>query len=275
MDIQCLYPGAKRKAFTLSYDDGVCQDRRLVAMFNQYKVKATFNLNSGRQSYANGWTHPCGLEIRHLPAEEVVSLYAGHEVAVHTVNHPHLESLTPAEIISEVRQDRLTLEDRFGSAVEGMAYPFGTFSDQVVDCLKACGIVYSRTVISSGRFDIPRDWLRLEATCHHNDPRLMDLAKKFVEEKSSEPRLFYLWGHSYEFEANDNWNVIEDFAAYMGGREEIWYATNIEIYDYVDAYKRLTFSTDGRLVHNPTAYPLYFATAKGDYCVKPGEMLKL
>ena len=45
MDIVCLYPNAKRKAFTLSYDDGITQDRRLVELFNRCKVKATFNLN--------------------------------------------------------------------------------------------------------------------------------------------------------------------------------------------------------------------------------------
>lgn len=36
----------KKKAFTLSYDDGVTQDVRLIEMFNKYNLKATFNLNS-------------------------------------------------------------------------------------------------------------------------------------------------------------------------------------------------------------------------------------
>ncbi len=48
-----IYVGWKTKGVTFSYDDGVCQDRRLVDMFNYYHVKATFNLNSGMQTYAS------------------------------------------------------------------------------------------------------------------------------------------------------------------------------------------------------------------------------
>ena len=57
-----------------------------------------------------------------------------------------------------------------------------------------------------------------------------------------------LWGHSYEFEADGNWDVIERFAAYTGNRDEIWYATNLELYDYMTAYDRLLFSADGSMV---------------------------
>ena len=85
--------------------------------------------------------------------------------------------------------------------------------------------------------------------------------------------MFYLWGHSYEFEANDNWNVIEEFAEYMANREDIWYATNIEIYDYQDAFKKLLFSVDGRIVKNPTAMELWFFLNGKEYSIKPGEVL--
>ena len=43
-----VWPEGKERALTLSYDDGVQQDRRLVALLRKYGVKATFNLNSGR-----------------------------------------------------------------------------------------------------------------------------------------------------------------------------------------------------------------------------------
>ena len=42
-----LFPGGKKKALTLSYDDGVTQDERLIDIMNQYKVKGTFNINAG------------------------------------------------------------------------------------------------------------------------------------------------------------------------------------------------------------------------------------
>lgn len=83
--------------------------------------------------------------------------------------------------------------------------------------------------------------------------------------------LFYLWGHSYEFEKKDNWDVIEKFAEVMGNREDIWYATNMEIYDYAEAFRRLVFSMDGKRIYNPTAYTLYFRFNDKDEVIQPGE----
>lgn len=229
----------------------------------------------------DGTVYPKGTIHRRLTKSQSEQLYtgSGHEIAVHGLTHPFLEKLPENMVMWELLKDRENLENQFHTIVRGMAYPFGTFNNITVDCLQKAGLVYGRTVISSHCFDIPGDWLRLEATCHHNDPELMNLAKKFVEEPPGQnSRLFYLWGHSYEFEANDNWNVIEEFAAYMNNRDDIWYATNIQIYDYVQAYQRLEFSVDGRQVYNPTAAELYFDKQEDDtkrYCILPGEYLAL
>ena len=159
-----------------------------------------------------------------------------------------------------------------------MAYPFGTSSDTVVEILKNAGIVYSRTIVATESFGIPTDWLRLPATCHHNNPKLMELAERFLTDSrvgQRAPQMFYLWGHSYEFNDNDNWEIIEQFAEKMGGHEEIWYATNIEIFDYITAYKQLRFTVDMDLVENPTATDLYFEWNGKSYMVKAGETLKV
>ena len=84
-------------------------------------------------------------------------------------------------------------------------------------------------------------------------------------------KLFYLWGHSYEFNDNDNWEVIEKFAEYMGGREDIWYATNGEIYAYVQAFDRLEFSADGNFVRNPSTIDVYLDYYGREVIAKAGE----
>lgn len=271
------FPGGKSKALTLSYDDGVEQDIRLIDIMQKNGLKGTFNLNSG--SYApEGKVYPEGQVHRRMSRSQVTELYAdsGMEVAVHGLTHPFLEQLSPEVCTYEVMKDRENLEEQFKTIVKGMAYPFGTYSDEVVNCLKSAGIAYSRTVISSHTFKIPTDWLRLEATCHHNDARLMELAHKFVEEENHRgPWLFYLWGHSYEFEGNNDWNVIEEFAEYTGNKEDIWYATNIEIYNYVESYRSLVFSVDGKRVYNPTAYTLYLEKDNETYSIDPGEEILL
>lgn len=267
------FPGGKAKALTLSYDDGVEQDVRLLEIMKQHGLKGTFNLNSGLYA-ADGTVYPQGQIHRRMPKKQCVDLYkdSGMEVAVHGLTHPFLEQLPSNQCVQEILLDRANLEQEYDQIVRGMAYPYGTYSDTVVEILRQCGIVYARTVIATGAFDIPTDWLRLPATCHHDDARLMTLAGKFAEETPNRtPWLFYLWGHSYEFEANDNWNVMEEFAEYIGGREDIWYATNIEVYDYVKAYEQLIFSLDGKKVFNPTNREIWFERDGKIICVQPGE----
>lgn len=40
------FPGFKKKAFTLSYDDGTIHDKKFVELIDKYGLKCTFNLNS-------------------------------------------------------------------------------------------------------------------------------------------------------------------------------------------------------------------------------------
>lgn len=276
------FPKGKCRALTLSYDDAVEQDIRLIEILDRYGLKCTFNINSGSYS-PEGTVFEEGKIHRRLTKRAATELYAnsGHEVAVHGYTHPFLESLPVAAATLDVMRDREALEEQFERIVRGMAYPYGTYDDELVNALKACGIVYSRTTKSTERFDIPTDWLRLPATCHHNAPNLMELAEKFVNMKVHDhPKLFYLWGHTYEFEANNNWNVIEEFCEYISGKEDIWYATNIDIYDYIDAYNRLMWSADGNMVYNPTLVTLWFKFSRrgGSSSViniEPGETLTL
>ena len=267
----------KSKVLTFSYDDGVVQDIKLMDIFDKNGLKATFNINTGRHLPEDTQREKFYGRMK-LSEAKALYINSGHEVAVHAVNHPHLDKLKSDEILAEILDDRKNIEAQYGTLARGMAYPFGTYSDEVVDCLKKCGICYARTVAATAKFDFPGNWLTLHPTCHHKDPSLMELAEKFVEKSpnyASQNWLFYVWGHSYEFDNADNWDVIEKFAEYVGGKDDIWYATNIEIYDYVMAYENLQTSVDKTIVHNPSAIDVWFYEKGRTYCVKAGETLKL
>ena len=271
------FPGGLRKALTLSYDDGVEQDIRFMNILDKHGIKCTFNLNSGCWA-PEGTVYPKGQIHRRLSKSQVEKLYANsnHEVAAHCLTHASLTELSPSEMAWEVLADRKNLEEMFGGLVRGFAYPFGTYSDQVVDALKATGVAYARTVVSTNDFSIPTDWLRLHPTCHHNAPNLMELCDRFLSD--SVPfgsRLFYLWGHSYEFEADDNWQVIEDFCEKMAGHDDIWYATNIEIVDYVNACRSIRASADGRTLHNPTSTDVWADVDGKTVCIRAGETVRV
>lgn len=130
--IYCCFPGGKHKALTMSYDDGRTQDRRLIEIFNQNGIKGTFHLNSGLFDRGD----------RILP-EEISSLYAGHEVACHTVTHPTIARCPLPEVAQEVLEDRKFLESVTGTPVRGLSYPNGSVTEEIEKLLPSLGIRYS------------------------------------------------------------------------------------------------------------------------------------
>ena len=275
-----VWPEGKERALTLSYDDGVKQDRRLVALLRKAGVKATFNINSGKfglEEHAPDFRPP--VDMSKVSREEAATLYQGFEIATHGKTHSALTNLGPLAC-SEILEDRLALEKLVPYLVQGHAYPFGNYDEAVKTALRAAGIRYARTVHSTHGFDLPKDFLEWDPTCHHNDPELMPLIRDFCEAEcfTRNPMLFYLWGHSYEFDQFDNWAVIEEFLDYVAGqRERIWFATNGEIVEYLDAAALLQYSADGKRVRNPSAQCVWLMTGTWGHpyevhCIAPGEM---
>lgn len=262
------------KALTLSYDDGLIHDRRLIEIMSEYGLKGTFNLNSSNHEKPVDY---------HILKEEAVDLYlgSGNEVAVHGYKHLSLTEVDSAAATAEIVNDRIKLENIFGTVIKGMAYANGSFDNKVAEIVKNCGIKYARTTVSTRRFSIPENWLQMPATCHHNDGELMNLAKQFIEGEpnwyywNNNPKLFYLWGHSYEYFEKDNWNVLEEFAKYTGRRSGVWYATNGEIYEYVRAFDSLEFSVESKYVYNPSATDVYIDCFGKQYVIPAGKTTEL
>ena len=218
-----------RKALTFSYDDGIEQDRKFVEIFNRYGMKATFNLNTGIQSPESNFEIE-GVHINRMKQDGLAELYKGHEIATHGLTHAAPTDMTKEELDKEFITDMKNIEKIYGTYPVGMAYAYGCVNDTVAEYLKSIGIKYGRTVESSHSFEIPKEPIKLKATCHHDDEMLFELAEKFIkaEPKEDEPMLFYVWGHSYEFDVNNNWDRIEKFCKMMAGRDDIFYGTNRE-----------------------------------------------
>ena len=259
-----LFPGGKSKAFTLSYDDGTVQDRRLVEIFRKHGLKGTFNLNSGtfgHQEIARAPGRP-ELDISRIPAEEIGALYAGQEIAGHGLYHSALDSVGTPLAMYEIIEDKRRLEALSGKPLKMFAYPFGFYNDAVAELLRLAGYQGARTVKSTHEFSIPEDFLHWDPTCHHKDEKLLELAEKFLNGFSFGPMLFYVWGHAFEFDGDKNWDIIENFASFMAPHaDKVWFATNGEIIDYVNAYRRLEYSADGSVIHNPSALDVTIRTA--------------
>lgn len=226
----------KKKYLTFSYDDGVTQDKRLIKIFDRYGLKATFNINSellGRPGYLrreNMW-----IGHNKIEPDEAAVLYQRHEVAAHTLTHPHLVELKDEEVVRQVEMDRQKLEELTGRRVTGLAYPGGAangvnFDDRIVGLIRdRTKIAYARTTECSLSFDLQTDLLRFKPTVYHMDfDRMMELGEAFIKLDPKEPKLFFIWGHSYEFDYHDTWGQFEAFCRMMGGRDDIYYGTNRE-----------------------------------------------
>ena len=253
MKVYTCFPGGKAKALTMSYDDGKLEDIRLLEIFNKYGIKGTFNLNYGEMQKDQAKApHP------RIPENQIKERYAGHEIATHTMTHPTIARCPLVGVANEIIEDRKGLEALTGSIIRGHAYPNGSYNEEIKTLFRQLGIAYARVVESTGAFELPADPLEWHPTCHHNDPELMNYAEFFVNfHKPQYLKLMYVWGHSYEFADRDNWEVIEKFCKYMSGHDDIWYATNIEIIDYMNAAKNLQFSADCTKVDNPNAMSIW------------------
>ena len=93
----------------------------------------------------------------------------------------------------------MTVESVAGYPVRGFAYPFGSYTPEILSLLPSLGIRYGRIVGDSDGFALPDDFYLWKATCHHNH-RLMENAESFLAIKNDyRLSLMYVWGHSYEF----------------------------------------------------------------------------
>lgn len=272
-----MFPGGKTKVLTMSYDDGVTQDEKLIDIFDKYSIKGTFNLNSGYFGQVDEIiVRGDKTNHSHIPAEKIKDIYLNHEVAIHTFTHPHLTELTKEMFTYEVIEDKKNLEELVGYPVRGMAYPYGTYNDRIIQNLKELNIEYARNVITTNKFGLPKDFLAWDGTCHHNNENLLKLAKDFIQsEERDQLSLFYVWGHSYEFDAYNNWTIIEEFCELVGNNSNVWYATNIEIVDYINSQNLLKFSCTGSSVYNPSGVDVWISVDGKAIEVKKGCIVKL
>lgn len=268
-----LFKDGCQKAFTMSWDDGLEQDIPLIKLLDKYGVKATFNLNSGLVApeghvYDKNWP----FKRMSYSGNTKTFLNSGHEVAMHGYEHPEMTQYNREVIAAQIVRDKLSLEKQFKEIIRGYACPWGTIDDRIEEALRICGVAYARTVEATYDFKVPENWLHMPVTCHQSDPRIMELAEKFVTSDFKDssvfyPKLFYVWGHSYELDAGSRWDKFEDFIKFVSNRQDVWYATNIEIVDYVNAFRSIISSSDSSILYNPSATDLYL------YAVNLDEIL--
>ena len=244
-----------KKYFTVSFDDGLEQDKKTLEMMRKYGIKGTFNLNSGilgQKSdikYMGKYgmaTVEKGVRNRGLwkfadsdriPVDEIRQVYEGMELATHSAHHLDLSKLGPEKLRAELLQDKEALQQFTTLPVVGHAFPFGKTSVEVEQTLRANGFLYARGVMSEKAkrgFAFPESPINFKPTCWHIESDLEKLVDQFIAaEPTNSDLLFYLWGHGYEFDfasLKGLRNTYERIFDKIASHDEIIKCTNAEAF---------------------------------------------
>ena len=263
-----LYPLGKRKAFNITYDDGVMQDGRFVTLLNRYGLKGTFNLNSHLMAEKFTWVHPNGMNVTRMSREEIGNLYDGHEIASHTLTHPYMSSLSREELLYQMGQDRENLENLFDREVKGFAVPFSYYSGLIADCARECGFEYARMSEFAESYDPCTDWYYWKTGFYHIKPGLTDFVAGFLN-TDRELAVCQIVGHSYDLDAENLWGTLELICAAVSAQADVWRCTNLELVRYLKAMEKLDMTDDG--IRNGSDRELWIEKDGKVLCLRPGE----
>ena len=203
------------KSFVFAIDDGTVFDKKTVAIFNKYGIKATFNLNSGLQDFV--W-YKDWLEVRRLRLEENKAIYDGHEVASHSLTHPFLTSLSDEDVYREVGEDIDNLKNIFHREIESFSFPFDGFDERTIGIIKSLGITHIILPAIDDSFRFPIDTCHIKVTSWNIDDAL-DKVQRFIEDDQAE--LFVYLSHSYDYEFDGSYDKLEELCRIVSERKDI------------------------------------------------------
>ena len=270
-DKRKLYPNGKKKAFSITYDDGITQDIRFVELLNKYGLKGTFNLNSELMRDGFEWTHETGLVVKRLSPKVVVDLYEGHEVASHTLTHPYMNELSEDEISHQMGQDKQNLEELFQREIFGFAVPFDYYSDLIAKCAEECGFTYARMSEETYSYVPPEKYFYWAAGAFHTSPGFSEFVDGFFE-TDEELALCQIVGHSYDLDTEQMWEKMEAILKRVAEDESVISVTNIELVRYLKAMRSAVITENE--IQNGSDIELWFEVDGKILCVKPTECIK-
>ena len=269
--LRLLYPQGKRKAFNITYDDGILQDIRFVELLNKYGVKGTFNLNSKLMEEKFEWIHSCGMTIKRLSPEVAIELYKGHEIASHTLTHPDFANLSEDQIMYELSEDKKKLEEWFGCEVDGFGVPFDYYDEVAAECVKRCGFKYARNSEESYSYSPWEDYFHWRAGTYHVMPGFADFVEGFFE-TDEELALCQIVGHSYDLDTENMWEQMGDIFRRVSEDEQILPMTHAEIVKYLQAMQIAELTEEG--IENGSEKELWFEIDGEVISIKPGQIYK-
>jgi len=129
-------------AVAVTFDDGFSATAaHALPMLQAHGIPATMFVVTQRLGRANDWMYERGFprrtlmsvaQLRELDAEGVT-------IGSHTATHPRLTEVSSAQAAAEIAQSKQQLEDTLGKPVRYFAYPYGLYSPELSNAVRASG----------------------------------------------------------------------------------------------------------------------------------------
>jgi peptidoglycan-N-acetylglucosamine deacetylase len=211
---------------TTSWDDGSFSDIRLAELLIKYHIPATFYLPVDN------------VERKCLGRAEISSLARDFDIGCHSYHHIDLTGISINKAQKEIIDGKQELEQIIGRGVSSFCYPLGRYNNSIVKIVKACGFTGARTVcLNTRRISNPYKAGTMVTTKQYQyffkRYLLHTVAAKdygmlgFIFKKGlylkewdrvaaesldfiiNNGGIWHLWGHSWELDANSDWDKLE------------------------------------------------------------------
>jgi glycosyltransferase involved in cell wall biosynthesis/peptidoglycan/xylan/chitin deacetylase (PgdA/CDA1 family) len=130
------------RAVVLTFDDAYADTAQIaVPALRRHGLSATVFAVSGAMGDANRWTANGPLAGRALMSwEDLRGIHAaGMAIGAHTVSHPKLTTLPLDAALREIEASRDRIATEIGARVEHVAYPYGSFSQELRQAVEGAG----------------------------------------------------------------------------------------------------------------------------------------
>jgi peptidoglycan/xylan/chitin deacetylase (PgdA/CDA1 family) len=153
------------RTVVITFDDGLASVYQVAfPILKEHGFPATVFVVSGSVGQTNSWPgQPKGIPALPMMTWAQVQEMDRHgiEIGSHTVTHPRLERLSPAQQEIEIQSSKECLEDKLGHPIESFAFPYGSWDQTSLAMIRhhhscACTTVLAQADLSSDPFLIPR-----------------------------------------------------------------------------------------------------------------------
>lgn len=232
----------KQILVTTSWDDGHILDLRLAGLLKKYGIKGTLYVSPKDREFSKE-------EL--LSEKDIVSLSKDFEIGAHTMTHPRLSTIDPAEAKKEIQSSKRYLERLIGKSINSFCYPGGDYSSVNVNQVAQAGFSLARTVKrfsfseAAMPYEMPTSihaynhWLDaikiaffvrfniLKFIRFYRNWDLLAIAMfDYVLERGS---VFHLWGHSWEIDNHHDWLRLDRVFKYISKNKKVKFVTNGEL----------------------------------------------